>query len=268
MMKKFLLLLGFFVSTFFSQAQNKDSLIILNTENPFLSIGKSVYFFEDKTALLSINDILKPENQKLFKKSENEILNFNTTFSRVWVKFTVQNQLDDKIYLEFSQALASYIDFYKPNEQQKPVLTTQTGIMRSFKNREIDYNFFLFELNRKNQAQTYYFSVRSDAPVIISLAVCNLKTLFENRYFHILFFGIFSGLIIIMFFYNLFLFFSFKDKSYLYYCLYIFVGIFFTNYLSGNYGYKYNLMTYFSNYLHFFVLLMSITISLQTKRTI
>jgi len=70
MMKKFLLLLGFFVSTFFSQAQNKDSLIILNTENPFLSIGKSVYFFEDKTALLSINDILKPENQKLFKNQK------------------------------------------------------------------------------------------------------------------------------------------------------------------------------------------------------
>lgn len=249
--KKIFLLIIFLLSSLLAVGQNTDSTIILNNTKDLLNIGKHAYFFEDKEGKLTIEDIQKPEYQKKFKKTNKESLNFNltATASKIWIKFTVSNQTDEKTYLEIAHSVSPwYIDFYKPDVGGKPVLSTQTGMMRPMKNREVDNNFFLFKLDKKPQAQTYYFSIQSEYSLIITMTLGTGKSLLEKSSPSTLFFGGFSGLMLIMLFYNLFVYFSVRDKTYLYYCVYVVVNMFGANFFSGNYGHHWNILSYFPNY--------------------
>lgn len=261
-MKKLACLIILLLSQLVVRAQTTDSVIVINAEKELLHIGKQVYLFEDKEGILTINDIQKPSYQKLFKKSEQETPNFNVTTSKIWVKFTVNNQTSKDVYLEIAHAVAWYIDFYKPDSLAKLTLATQTGIMRPIQNREIDNNFFLFELSKKSEPQTYYFSIQSEASVIIPLTIGTSENLLQYRYPHILFFGMFSGFLIVMFFYNLFIYFSVRDKIYLYYCSYLFFSLFSFNFMSGNYIYRWNIISYLSNYFLIFAFLNGFVICL------
>ncbi|TAF35404.1 MAG: hypothetical protein EAZ57_04920 [Cytophagales bacterium] len=240
----------------------QDEVIQFSSKDALFPIGQQIYLLEDKEGKLNINDIQKPEYQKLFKKSEQDIPNFNSTKSTIWVKFTVANTSQEKIYVEVAQAVAWYIDFYKPDTTGKLVLITQTGMMRPMKNREVDNNFFLFELAKNPKSQTYYFSIQSDFPLVIPLTIANKKALMEKSNAYHLFFGVFSGLMLIMLFYNFFLFFSFRDRLYLYYCFYLLATLFIINFISGNYAYKLNLISYVSQYFIVFVWLGSVSIAL------
>jgi PAS domain S-box-containing protein len=248
-MKTIVLLSIFLLSSFFLVAQDPHAIIVLQNEKELLEIGKQVFLLEDKEGKLTIEDIQLPEYQKLFKKSEQEIPNFNTTPSKIWVKFTLQNQTHEKVYVEIAQALAWYIDFYKPDSTGKLSLVTETGMMRPIQNREVANNFFLFELSSTTAPQTYYFAIQSEFPLTIPLLLGTAKNILEYRYSAILFLGMFSGLFLVMFAYNLFIYFSVRDKIYLYYCGYLLSGVFILNSISGNYGYQWNIMSYFPNYL-------------------
>ena len=192
-MKRLFLLFVFLLPNVVILAQTPEAIISLYPQKEPLNIGKQVYLLEDKEGKLTIEDIQKPAYQKLFKKSNAEIPNFNTTASKIWVKLTVSNKTEKEVYLEVAQALAWYIDFYKPNDAGKLILTTQTGMMRPMQNREVANNFFLFELSKKPQVQTYYFSIHSEATLFFPLTLGTAKSLFEKSYPNVLFFGMFSG---------------------------------------------------------------------------
>ncbi len=246
-MKKFLLFI-FFIQYNFLFAQEINETIQINSSKEVLNIGKQMYLLEDTDSKLTIEDIQKKEFQKIFKKSQEEIPNFNHSNGKIWVKFTVLNKIEKEIFLEINEPLAWYIDFYKPDVNGKLVLTTQTGMMRPIQNREVDHNGYLIELSKLPVQKTYYFSIQSESTFIIPLKLGTTQSIFENSYPHILFLGMFSGFIIIMFFYNLFIYFSVRDIVYLYYCGYLFFGLYLNNFISGNFGYKWNPITYFSEY--------------------
>jgi hypothetical protein len=207
-----------------------------------------MYLLEDTESKFTIEDIQKKEFQKLFKKSQDEIPNFNHSNGKIWVKFTVLNKIEKEIFAEIGESTAWYIDFYKPDSKGKLTLITKTGMMRPIQNREVDNQAFLFELSRLPEQKTYYFAIQSESTFIIPLKLGTTQSIFENSYPHILFLGMFSGFIIIMFFYNLFIYFSVRDIVYLYYCGYLFLGLFVNNFISGNFGYKWNPISFYSEY--------------------
>ncbi len=243
-------------------SQNVNEIITITSDNELQSIGKKIYLLEDNEKKLTIEDIQKPEFQKQFKKSEDEVPNFNSSNGKIWVKFTIENRIEKELLIEVGEPTAWYIDFYKPDSNGKLILTAKTGMMRSIKNREVDNNFFVFELSRLPEKKTYYFSIQSESTFIIPLKIGTKKSIFESSYTHILFLGMFSGFIIIMFFYNFFIYYSVRDIVYLYYCGYLFFGLFVNNFISGNYGYKWNVISYYSEYFMFFLFASSLFIIL------
>lgn len=245
-----------------SIGQPVDTFIELNSENELINIGNQIYLFEDKEGTLTIEDIIKDEYQGLFRKSEKDIPSFGVTRSKIWVKFTVENRIGEKIFLEIAQPMSWYIDFYKPDSTGRPVLNRQTGIMRPLNSREVRHNFYLFSLSSSPKPQTYYCSIQSEAVLTLFFTLGTLQSLSEKNYYYVLFFGAFSGLMIIMLLYNLFIYFTVRDKIYLYYCGYLLSGLFLFNFLSDNYGYTLNIITYFPNYLFVFTFFNVLFISL------
>src|SRR5699024_2385186 len=96
------------------------------------------------------------------------------------------------------------------------------GEVKRFKEREYNHPDYIFNLNiPQNTTKTYYLRIKSAEQIILPISVHQQLSLWQEKSTENLLLGIFIGAIIIMFLYNLFIFFSVKDKSYIYYVVYV-----------------------------------------------
>lgn len=111
--------------------------------------------------------------------------------------------------------------------------------MVPFENREINNQNFLYYLDiPEGETHTYYFKLRSGEQIQVPLLIGAQKPIFEDLIQKDLVFGLYIGIILVMAIYNLFVYFSVRDRSYLYYVAYIvFVGL--TQAVLQGYGFKY-----------------------------
>ncbi len=205
------------------KAEYKDSIIIYSeTENP-ISIGDRLYILEDASNQKSFEEIVKSHE---FARSKAAIPNLGVSQSTFWVKFTLSNNtLDDNILLEFAQPIINDITFYTPHKNG--YIKYNTGDQYAFNNRIYKYPNFVFDLNIKSHdTQTYFIKIKGDEQILLPLTLGTSHKILERLHHEDLIFGIYCGIMLVMFFYNLFIFFSVKDKIYLYYVIHIlFVGL-------------------------------------------
>src|SRR5690606_35921507 len=97
----------------------------------------------------------------------------------------------------------------------------------NFNARKYQHPNYIFDLNIPSSTSlTYYLKVKSAEQIILPITINTPTTLWERLTKDSLITGIYTGIVLIMFLYNLFLFFSVKDKSYLFYVIYVaFVGL-------------------------------------------
>jgi serine phosphatase RsbU (regulator of sigma subunit) len=203
-------------------AFSQDKVIFLNNDKKIISIGTSVAFLEDKEGKLTIEQILQPNYQQKFKLSEQEVPNFTNTNSTIWAKFTIDNSLKTKWLLEIASPLLSQIDFYYMGKKGYEV--QKVGSFLPFSNRNIKTNQYLFELTTETDTthiKTFYVSVNSVHPLAMPMKIGTPIAFMEKYHENDLGYGIYFGIMIVMALYNLFVFFTLRDKTYLYYVCYV-----------------------------------------------
>lgn len=86
-----------------------------------------------------------------------------------------------------------------------------------------------------DSSATYELEIETFNPVNLTARICNPEWISNELNLKVFIAAIYIGVMFSTFFYNLFIFFSLKDKSYLYYCLYVlFLGV--AQLLSLGYG--------------------------------
>jgi len=235
-----LLFFIFFVVFFYQPLFSKP--IVLNSKIEKINITSLVHLYEDKTGKLVINDFLKPNNFQ-FLKNKKSSLEIGFTPSVYWLKFDTINKTNNNIcYLEIADPLIDHISFfsveYVKNSSGKITYSIDkkilTGDKLSFNSREIFYRNFVFKLNEKyNSSHLYFIRVESKGTLNFSLNVFTKKSFLQFIGTEKILLGFYLGAIIVMLLYNLFLFLSIKDKSYLYYILYYFSFLSFQLALNG-----------------------------------
>jgi two-component system, NtrC family, sensor kinase len=229
----FILFILWNLLSFKSNAQNCLELKDNKTQN---YIGKYLETLYDKTDSFSLKDALESNN---FKPSLSEVPNLGISPHPSWVKFNLINLSESTNFIiRLALATIDYIDYYAIYEDGH-IDSVKTGDCRPFKNREFERPDFVFKLTlNKTQKVKILFKISSgeqlQAPIIIGeqnsilMAFTNEDTLM----------GIYLGIILVMILYNLFIFFSIKDKNYLFYIVYILiVGITQLNF--NGYAYKF-----------------------------
>ncbi|MDH5680244.1 MAG: ATP-binding protein [Spirochaetota bacterium] len=187
-------------------------------------IGKSLYLLEDKSKSLTIQDIITSPHKEKFVRSEKYSHNFGHTSSVYWVRFDVRNSSDRAIswLLEVSYPLLDFVDIYIPTGKQQ-FQVTRTGDKIPFSSREVDYRKIMFSLTEKPRSlKTYYLRFKSEGAMIISLYMWSPINFTDFVIKSETALGLFYGILLIMIFYNLFVFLSIRDNSYLYYVIFIF----------------------------------------------
>lgn len=209
---KSVLLIFIFVNLF-----NLNGFANFNDDN-IIKKGFAVSYYRDVSNNATIKDV---KDQKFtIPKSENEVLNFGIDNATYWIKLISQNrhELTNQV-LYIDQARLSYAELFiiKNNSASKLSLFNPFSYSKSrFTQGKI---FKLPAIIEKGS--TIYIKVHSNENLILPISIIKEETLLEKISFRGIIFGFYTGIMSIMFIYNLFLYIIIKDKSYIYYVFYI-----------------------------------------------
>lgn len=179
------------------------------------AIGDSVSIFLDPTNTWNYEEVVDSAN---FEPSDAAVPNFGIFEGAVWFKIRVQNTSNESLFLEVGSPIIDSIFFYDPIHDS----VVLQGDAFPFRERYRDFNHFLFELPfRADSVQTFYLKMSSSGQLQVPLYIGTISAMehVDHVINNALFF--FFGLMTVMILYNLFLYFVVRDKSYLFYVLYI-----------------------------------------------
>ena len=231
--------------------------VILTDKITEYPLGLNLEIFEDKTRQLTIEDVI---NQK-FIPSQQKVPNLGIRNSAIWLRFRVKNEanLTKKWLLVLSDTRTGTVDFYLPKPDQNKFNIIKTGRDFPFYTREFNHRYFIVNLHFDHQnEQIIYLRLTSQLGFTIPLNIYSLEIFWQQDQGNILFLGISYGIILVMIVYNLFLFISLRDRSYLYYILFI-TGYLFFQLSREGIGHQY-LWSNFPNYPEISVLMALFTL--------
>ncbi|HEY5327857.1 MAG TPA: 7TM diverse intracellular signaling domain-containing protein, partial [Mucilaginibacter sp.] len=100
----------------------------------------------------------------------------------------------------------------------------RSGEVYPFKSRMVNYHKFVYDLNiTTGSTVTYYFRIKSILEMRMPITLGEKESITNGNLAKNIFFGIFFGIILVMFFYNLFIYFVLRDSIYLVYVAYILI---------------------------------------------
>ncbi len=187
--------------------------ILFKGEN--LVIGNHVSILEDKTNSLSLKEVT---SSNAFVRSSVPIPNLQLSRSDFWIKFHIRNESgQEKIILALEYPMLSICKLYSLSDGNVQSLSYDD----IFSNRKYKNQNFLFDIDLpKGRTGTYYLRVKSTEQMVLPLILGTPKLMAERASGNDLVWGMFIGLILVMVIYNLFIYISVKDSSYLYYVAY------------------------------------------------
>ncbi len=192
---------------------------VVNYDGYFQVIGGKLEILTDTNSNMPIEAAIASKN---YIKSKTDFPNLLTTNFSYWVRVTLKNSSANKtLGIQISQAIIDYVDFYQETDG-KIVQSNFSGHRRPFYNRIVNHQSFIYPVNvSPNQETTIYLHVKSGKQLILPVYAGTLSQVFEHALRKDITFGIYIGIILVMILYNLFVFYSVRDKNYLYYVSYL-----------------------------------------------
>jgi hypothetical protein len=165
-------------------------------------------------------DISEAINSKEFILLDNELKNFGINSDLMWLKYDIINQSQESTkYFYINNSSLDSLELYVI-EGSKTIGTYSGGRLVDYGSKPIPSKSIIFKLELpQNVPISIYLQINSVNKKIITATVSDLSfiDLLINR--ENILFGIFTGILVGLFFYNLFLYFSVRDKIYLIYVI-------------------------------------------------
>ena len=213
----------FICMIFFLVSPSWAETIILDKGSSDVLLGSSIEFLEDPNREWSIDDVSSVPFDNQFSKSDQENLSFGYSSSAYWLKLDIQSLADqpEQWILEISYPFLDSIHFYQENvDGQWSII--KTGDFLPFANRPINHRYFAFPVDIPGNTQTtLYFRIQTSSSYQVPMRLYRVDSFNQKTKNNQLFLGLYYGLMLGLGLYNLFLFFSVRDRIYLYYVSYV-----------------------------------------------
>ncbi len=186
------------------------------------SLGHHLEYLEDTGGSLTIETIRDIKHKDSWKRSEKEASGFGFTKSVYWVHFDIKNgsEKETEFYLEQSYPPIDDLRLYVPGKDGYQSI--ETGDKKPFRERPFNYRSFIFPQKIKpGTSLTYYLRYQSESSMNIELKIWSRIEFIDHIYIEAVFFWMFFGIMFIMAVYNMFVYFSVRDKVYLFLIVYI-----------------------------------------------
>ncbi|CAI8703875.1 two-component system, sensor histidine kinase LadS [Pseudomonas sp. IT-P12] len=192
-----------------------------------LPLGRTLQVFEDAGGQATIDEVLAQAASGQFKPHDKATLNAGYSRSAFWLKIDLHyrpiNPAAQRTWLlELAYPPLDRLDLYLPDAAGTYHLIRQTGDALPFDSREIRQNNYLFDLSfTPGQAQTVYLRLQSEGSIQAPVTLWSSTAFLEEQPVRLYVLGLIYGVLLGMLVYNLFIYLSVRDTSYLYYIVYI-----------------------------------------------
>jgi len=217
-MKKHLILL-LLLQTFFV-SKSEDKIIFYDEGTSDKYIGKQTSIFSDVSGKLDFNSILELDKSNFVRSNEN-VPNLNVSSSNHWIRLRIVNKSSkDNFVLFVDQPSIDYVDIYY--FENDTLIHRTSGDVNHSQNRSIfDFqNAFKIDCDT-NDEKEIYIKLAGGEHIHAAVRVTHTekyRTEILNKH---IFMGVFMGIFIALILYNLFIYFSTRDKSYIIYVTYL-----------------------------------------------
>ncbi len=187
-------------------------------------------YFEDSLSTHSLETV----KHQRFLPAKDNMVNLGITKSTLWVKITLNtNILKHNAVLEIKTPLKDSITlFYQLKSKEK--IRETLGIMIPYSKNKLNHYLPAFEIPIDNlETDVVYLKIKSRWSMFVPISVQNKETFYKQRVSSYLIAGMLTGGLLLMGIYNLFLFFSTRDFSYILYVLALFSAVLSQGYLFG-----------------------------------
>jgi len=253
----------------------KGTPFFLSDEMNGTSLDHHIRYYEDKDGSLTIEDIIHlPESRFLTK--EGGRYNIGYSDSVFWFRIDTVNLSDKELtwIIESNYPLLDYISAFIPDSGAYREIAS--GDRLPFSTMPYGYHNFTITAKTPPGNETYYLRIKSEGSLLVSLAAWDMESLVHNLYRELSLLWFFFGIMVALFCYNIFIYISSKDKTYLALTLFIFSA---TIYIFIHTGmarkYLWPDYTWWGNHSHPFFLFTSIgailyftTLFLNTKENL
>src|SRR5690606_25738515 len=164
---------------------------------------------------------------KEFRDLEVDVPNLGISSSDKWLRLPITNNIrDGNLLLEIAYPLLDEVELFSPS-QEGDYRSVKLGEHQVFSDRTYQVPTYVFDINIPiHTTKILFLRVRSTEQIILPVYVSDSPSLFLKANIDTLISGIYIGIVFIMAVYNLFLFFSVRERGYLYYVLYVaFAGV-------------------------------------------
>ncbi len=222
--------------------------------------------FIDTSKSLDFESVSSQFYDELFAPHEK---NIGFTENAVWFRFTISTDpnIDKKWWFEVEYPLLDSVEMFAVSDSGE-VRNVLAGDFLPFDSREVDHRNFIFPIELEGgNTYTYYFRVRSTSSLDLPIKLWKTQAFIENNTKSYGGLGLYYGVIFVMMLYNLFLFFTLRDKNYIYYVLIISsIGLFQFTFNGLGYEFLWGNSPYWNNKaIAFFIALMGFNLMNFTR---
>jgi len=179
-------------------------------------IGKSVEVLTDSTGRMTVKDVAAAN--AAFVRSERDVPSFGVTRNNYWLRFKIVNGSNRNLFvLTLSYPPIDGVECYlmRQHDAQPPVFELLP--------RRHKHQFFIYNIGLgKGDSVTCYVKVRSNKQLIVPMTLTSGQDMLQVISQADIFSGLYIGIMVVMILYNLFIYFSAKDRQYLLYVNYTF----------------------------------------------
>ena len=219
---------------------------INETEGRYV-LGLWMDYLEDPGTELTIQEVSSPSYSDAFIHYHRGVPYLGFSDSAHWFRTILINETGQRqaLVLEQTSSWIDSIKLYTPDRDAPGGWRElHVGDKLPFAQRPIKHPDFLMPLELEaGESMPIYIRVQSGSVALVPLVLWKDADFYLHSRNVSYFFGMLFGVLAIMFFYNLFIYFSVRDTAYLYYILFVF-GFFSMGFTSNGFTYMYLLPEY------------------------
>lgn len=213
-MKPLYLLVGIFLSQFACG----QSVVTVTQDFGYRVLGQELNVFIDSSGTMTFDEVLTESFHTVQEKRPN--LGFSK--GAVWVKVAIQNlRSNPLIKFQINQPQLDTVEIFVWDGREL-IASYRMGQAYPFSFREFEKPNFLIGLEiPQGQTRWVYTRIATKEQIVLPVYVATPEGMSKMERTILLLFGAYFGLILALAVYNLFVFFTVGDRSYLYYVVYI-----------------------------------------------
>ncbi|MBA57419.1 MAG: hypothetical protein CMK89_23465 [Pseudomonadales bacterium] len=201
-------------------------------------VSPGYQYLVDESGDLSLRDVLDQEHPWRAESVEGAVQRGYTS-NTLWLRFrfSVASDQQQRIYLELASPFLDFVDFYlvQSTLQGNNLLAHGVGgDHQEFIQHALDHRFPLFPFS-VSQAGEYevYVRLRSDGALIFPVSFLAPEAFFRNEFRAQAFYGLFFGMMAVLAFYNVYVWYFLRDKTNLFNAAFIVSAMFYQASISG-----------------------------------